>query len=241
MKQPAILFYVGDWRKDMAIQSLSYYHRGVWFELLLLMHCSEQRGRLTVNCRPMSNASLARLLGLTEGEAKDAIDVLIANGVASRDATGTLVNRRMVREEERRDKLRDNGSKGGSKAQANRQATLEDVNEDEGLEEVRGFSRGEGIPLPDADWFFYKCRGNGWTNGGKPIRDWKATLRSWKRAGYLPSQRNGKAGALSRLKEKAPTYPKLPESREPSDEEIAHARQVVHEHVEALKEHFKVP
>ena len=44
-----------------------------------------------------------------------------------------------------------------------------------------------------------------------------------------------------KAKEKAPTYPRLPEYQEPSDEEIAHARQVVHEHVEALKEHFKTP
>ena len=239
MKQPAILFYVGDWRKDLAIQSMSYHHRGVWFELLLLMHTSEQRGRLTLNGRPMSNADLSSLLGMTEQDCGNVISVFLAKGVASRDQNGAIINRRMVREEERRDKLRDNASKGGSKTQANRQATLEDVNEIEGLEEVRGFSRGEGIPLPDADWFFYKCRGNGWTNGGKPIRDWKATLRSWKRAGYLPSQRNGKPGALSRLKERAPTYPKLPESREPSDAEIAHARQVVHEHVALLKDKFK--
>ncbi len=56
---------------------------------------------------------------------------------------------------------------------------------------VREFARGEGIPDSDADWFFWKCEGNGWTNGGKPIRNWKATLRSWKQAKYLPSQKPG--------------------------------------------------
>ena len=65
MKLPHIQFYVGDWRKEVGIQSLSYHHRGIWFELLLLMHGSEQRGKLVLNGKPISNASLARLLGLS--------------------------------------------------------------------------------------------------------------------------------------------------------------------------------
>lgn len=196
MSLPHIQFYVGDWRKDMAIQSLSYHHRGVWFELLLLMHCSEQRGRLTVNGRPMSNSSLARLLGLGVEEAKDAIDVLIASGVASRDATGTIVNRRMVREEELRRKRAEAGRVGGSKAQAKREATPyqntdndNEIDSEGARKRVGEFARGEGIGERDADWFFFKCEGNGWTNAGKPILDWKATIRSWWRGQFFPSQR----------------------------------------------------
>lgn len=50
------------------------------------------------------------------------------------------------------------------------------------------------LPDFDAEWFFEKCVGNGWTNGGKPIKDWKATVRSWRAARYLPSQKqNGTA------------------------------------------------
>ena len=45
----------------------------------------------------------------------------------------------------------------------------------------------------DAEYFFSKCEGNGWTNGGKPIKDWKATLRAWKAQGYLPSQKTPSA------------------------------------------------
>lgn len=59
------------------------------------------------------------------------------------------------------------------------------------LEEVRLYCAKSGIPESDADWFFHKCEGNGWTNAGKPIRKWSGTLGSWKAAGYLPSQKNG--------------------------------------------------
>jgi hypothetical protein len=36
-----------------------------------------------------------------------------------------------------------------------------------------------------------KWQGNGFTNGGKPMKDWRAVLRSWKGYGYLPSQKQG--------------------------------------------------
>lgn len=49
MKLPAFQFYPGDWRKDPGVQSLSFHDRGVWHEMLCLMHESEERGKLTLN------------------------------------------------------------------------------------------------------------------------------------------------------------------------------------------------
>lgn len=49
-----------------------------------------------------------------------------------------------------------------------------------------------GLPENDAEWFYHKCEGNGWTNNGKPIRGWASTISAWKVAGYMPSQKNGK-------------------------------------------------
>jgi hypothetical protein len=35
---------------------------------------------------------------------------------------------------------------------------------------------------------------NGWLRGKSPIKDWKASFRTWQSGGYLPSQgRNGKS------------------------------------------------
>ena len=154
----------------------------------MLMHCSEDRGRLVLNGKPISNLNLARLLGLAEQETADAVRCLLEGGVASRDQKGALINRRMVREEEIRRKRVEAGSKGGSKSAAKREQNP-DIDNDNGLEKVREFSKGEGIQLSDADWFYWKGKANGWTNAGRPILDWKATLRSWAKAGYLPSQK----------------------------------------------------
>jgi hypothetical protein len=59
------------------------------------------------------------------------------------------------------------------------------------LEEVKLCCVKAGLPESDAVWFWNKCEGNGWTNGGKPILSWPHTIASWKAGGYMPSQKNG--------------------------------------------------
>lgn len=57
------------------------------------------------------------------------------------------------------------------------------------LQEVKLACAKFGIVESDAEWFWYKCEGNGWTNGGKAIKSWIKTIIAWKLAGYLPSQK----------------------------------------------------
>ena len=124
-KLPAIQFYPGDWRKDPGIQALDYEARGVWFEILLLMHESSDRGRLLLNNNPMPIDALARILGIPEANAKQIVSKIEAYGVASRGADGALENRRMMRDEGVRQARAKAGRKGGraSKPQANGKQT----------------------------------------------------------------------------------------------------------------------
>ncbi len=57
------------------------------------------------------------------------------------------------------------------------------------LEEVRLCVAKAGLPDSDAVWFWNKCEGNGWTNGGKPIKSWQHTIAAWSAANYMPSQK----------------------------------------------------
>jgi hypothetical protein len=57
------------------------------------------------------------------------------------------------------------------------------------LESVLAFVKTLGLPASDGESCYYKWEANDWTNNNKPIRNWAATLRSWKAAGFLPSQR----------------------------------------------------
>lgn len=57
------------------------------------------------------------------------------------------------------------------------------------LTEIKDFCTEIGLPESDGEACFYKWEGNGWLNGGKPIKDWRATIRAWKASGYMPSQK----------------------------------------------------
>lgn len=120
-KIPAFQFYPADWRKDLGVQSLSYFDRGVWFEILCLMHESEQRGKLLLNGRAMSNEVLARSLGLDKQVLTRTLETLLELGVAEREDSGALINRRMIRDERLRHVRTENGKKGGNPALVNQE------------------------------------------------------------------------------------------------------------------------
>jgi hypothetical protein len=114
-KLPAIQFYPGDWRKDPGVQALSFHDRGVWFEIILLMHESDERGKLLLNGKPMPESALARLLGLDNQNLTTTLTTLLEFGVASRcEETGAIICRRMLRDENLRNIRKEAGRKGGN-------------------------------------------------------------------------------------------------------------------------------
>lgn len=125
-KLPAFQFYPADWRKDPGVQSLSFHDRGIWFEILCLMHESEQRGRLLLNGKAMPDEALARLLGLDKQILTKTLTTLLEYGVASRDNDGALMNRRMVRDENLRVIRQTVGKLGGNPALLKQNQTTED-------------------------------------------------------------------------------------------------------------------
>jgi hypothetical protein len=142
-KLPAIQFYGGDWRKDMGVQSLSYHHRGIWFEILLLMHESERRGLLLLNGRAMSDDELSRVLGLDNQNTTKAITELLTSGVASRDPkTDALMSRRMVRDQRLREIRQKVGKLGGNPALLKKR--------DENLDKQKSTTGVKQVPTPSS-------------------------------------------------------------------------------------------
>jgi hypothetical protein len=127
MKLPAIQFYPADWRKDPGVQSLDYFDKGVWFEILCLMHESPERGKLLLNGVAMPDAALARVLGLDNQTLTKTLTTLLDYGVASRDLeSGALINRRMVKDETVRKIRTEAGRKGGNPVLLNQKPTTKD-------------------------------------------------------------------------------------------------------------------
>ena len=123
MKLPAIQFYPGDWHKDQGVQALDLLQRGAWFELLLMMHDSDERGVLLVNGKPMPEAVIARRLGLVNQNANQILTTLVEFGVASRrEPDGAIFCRRMVKDEKLRLLRTEAGRKGGKPRLLNQKA-----------------------------------------------------------------------------------------------------------------------
>ena len=57
------------------------------------------------------------------------------------------------------------------------------------LEEFKGYAVSQNLPENDGEFLFNKLEGNGWMNGKSPVKDWKAVVRTWKSAKWLPSQK----------------------------------------------------
>lgn len=115
MKLPALQFYPGDWHKDAGVQALDLRERGAWFEILLMMHDSDERGVLLVNSQPMPDHVLSRRLGLDKDEVNQILTSLINYGVTSRrESDGALICRRMIRDESLRKIRQSAGKQGGN-------------------------------------------------------------------------------------------------------------------------------
>jgi hypothetical protein len=63
--------------------------------------------------------------------------------------------------------------------------------------EMEEFCKSLGLPESDGTFMFDHWESNGWKNGSAPVRDWKAGVRKWKGAGWLPSQKKPSYGTIT--------------------------------------------
>jgi hypothetical protein len=108
-KRPAFQFYPGDWRRDTALQTCSLAARGIWIEMICLMHEGEPYGHLRVGAKTISLEVLARMVGEPCSRVRQLIAELEDAGVCSRREDGTLFSRRMVRDEHTRNARAEGG------------------------------------------------------------------------------------------------------------------------------------
>lgn len=112
-KLPALQFYVGDHQRDPGIRSIGYAAKGLWHDMLCLMHDSDRRGFLELNGHHMTIEQIARMTGGSVDEVKVLLTELEHAGIFSCTERGTIYSRRMVRDESKRYKCAEAGKKGG--------------------------------------------------------------------------------------------------------------------------------
>lgn len=114
MKRPSFQFYPSDWRTDGSLQTCSLAARGLWIELLCIMHESKTYGFLSINDRKMDTKQIARLVGESAAKTQRLLDELERAGVFSRDEQSTIYSRRMKKDEHIRSVRSAAGSLGGN-------------------------------------------------------------------------------------------------------------------------------
>jgi hypothetical protein len=118
VKRPSIQFYPADWLQEAGLRACSLASRGLWIEVMCLMHQASPYGHLTLATRkdggedtlqPILPGVLARMVGSSEGEVANCLEELERFGVFSRTPGGVIFSRRMVRDE----KVRESRAAGG--------------------------------------------------------------------------------------------------------------------------------
>src|SRR5262245_34525136 len=122
MRNPSFQFYPADWRNDERLQLCSLAARGLWIELMGLMHVSERYGFLSRDGRPMTATEIATLVRARDIDVTVCMDELLRAGVPSVGDNGVWFSRRMLRDQRQRrqwqkrqqdKRLRDKTSLGG--------------------------------------------------------------------------------------------------------------------------------
>lgn len=114
MSAPWLKFFPSDWRADPALRMCSLAARGLWMEMLCLMHEAVPRGSLLVNEKQVNEKQLAALCGVSSRDVTACLAQLEDAGVFSREENGTIYSRRMRRDEQKAQTDKANGKAGGN-------------------------------------------------------------------------------------------------------------------------------
>lgn len=200
MKSPAFQWYPGDYLASQRVQLMSLEEEGAYIRLLCFCWV---HGSI-----PSDPDRCARLIG-KGGSTTLATTVLSMFQPDPLDSS-KMIHDRLENERRKQSDWREKSSAGGKKSAAMREASrvvqpngntsvsplLSPVSRElspkarGSLEELRAFCLTLSLQESDGDWLFDKWNGNEWTNDGKKIKDWKATVRAWKAINIIASQKS---------------------------------------------------
>lgn len=114
MKKPWAKFYFSDWRSDPRLRMCGLAARGLWLEMLALMHEAEPYGHLLVEHLIPTDAQLAVLAGTVPEQIPELLGELESAKVFSRTNKGVIFSRRMTRDFKKAQTAKKNGKSGGN-------------------------------------------------------------------------------------------------------------------------------
>ena len=107
MSTPWMKFYPTDWRGDQGLRAVSLAARGLWIEMLMIMHECNPYGYLVQGTRPVSTDVLSRMVGASPLEIEPLLAELETAGVFNRtERSGVIYSRRMTKDRQKANKCR---------------------------------------------------------------------------------------------------------------------------------------
>jgi hypothetical protein len=107
-------FYPADWQADEGLRQCSLASRGLWIEMIAMMHKSAVYGHLLIAGVAPTEQQIAMAVGADLKSVKAGITELESWRVFSRNDAGVIYSRRMISDAEKAKRDRDNGSGGGN-------------------------------------------------------------------------------------------------------------------------------
>lgn len=115
-RKPWMKFYPADWQADEGLRQCSLTSRGLWIEMIAVMHKSSVYGHLLIAGFTPTEAQIAAQVSSDAKTVKACIAELESWGVFSRTPEGIIYSRRMLEDARKEKANRENGSGGGNPA-----------------------------------------------------------------------------------------------------------------------------
>lgn len=113
-------FYPTDWRSDPRLRMCGLAARGLWIEMIALMHEAVPYGHLVVSGHSPTATQLAVLAGAPSDLIPDLLGELESAGVFSRTKEGVIYSRKMTRMAKKASVAKKNGKNGGNPSLGNK-------------------------------------------------------------------------------------------------------------------------
>lgn len=123
-----IKFYPTDHMSDSKVKLCSLAARGLWIEMICIMHEGTPYGHLVSGKKILGAKELARLTGADEKEIRKLLEELETNGVFSKNKAGAFFSRRLVKDQKKRKINQENGRLGGNPSLSNRKRNIKSDN-----------------------------------------------------------------------------------------------------------------
>lgn len=114
MKNPWFKFYPSDWRADPKLRCVSLSARGLWIEMLCIMHEAEPRGTLRISGVRVTEKQLAAIVGIGVRSVSSALSELLAAEIAIVTSDQAIASKRMLLDTEKANRDKENGYLGGN-------------------------------------------------------------------------------------------------------------------------------